>query len=445
MLPKVSSHPMLADESSFVGMVRLSQNEPHNKSNWAYSVLPINMAIGPISTFVQIYLLELHGTVIDIGLATTLFNGISIPAAMIWGIATDRFHRRKAIVVISYSAVAATCFLFLFSKTIESVDVLYAIFSFVSSAAATPINLLIMETEKKSKWTSAFAAFSMISSVGVTLGMLLGVVWGDFLPLYLLAIPFAILSAQSALMAAVMIPEAHIGFEREIIVMVRRSFYERLRVLPMLFLKVPRAVDFRKVFNSGRFDLTRDPFLLYSSIVLFYFAAGIFNTSLIPSMYQAGITNSQIFLVFLVGMIIQTVSFNFVAPRVEKRSLKGTATRGLVLRGVSYVLIGLSAYVLTGIFYLGSSLLLYPLAAGIAYAEYYAASNVLVFNNLGVSHQGSMLGVYSALVGLATMAGSFISGFVSFYLGYFVTFAVSGILVICAAVLTSMMVVDQNS
>jgi len=56
-----------------------------------------------------------------------------------------------------------------------------------------------------------------------------------------------------------------------------------------------------------------------------------------------------------------------------------------------------------------------------------------------------MLGVYSALVGLATMVGSFISGFVSFYLGYFVTFAVSGILVICAAALTSMMVVDQNS
>ena len=277
MLPKVSSHPALADESSFVGMVRLSQNEPHNKSNWAYSVLPINMAIGPISTFVQIYLLELHGSVIDIGLATTLFNGISIPAAMIWGIATDRFHRRKAIVVISYSAVAAISFLFLFSKTIESVDVLYAIFSFVSSAAATPINLLIMETERKSKWTSAFAAFSMISSVGVTLGMLLGVVWGDFLPLYLLAIPFAILSAQSALMAAVMIPEAHIGFEREIIVMVRRSFYERLRVLPMLFLKVPRAVDFRKVFNSVRFDLTRDPFLLYSSIVLFYFVGGNFQ------------------------------------------------------------------------------------------------------------------------------------------------------------------------
>jgi predicted MFS family arabinose efflux permease len=144
-------------------------------------------------------------------------------------------------------------------------------------------------------------------------------------------------------------------------------------------------------------------------------------------------------------MIVQTVSFNFVAPRVEKRSLKSTATRGLLLRGFSYIFIGLSVYVLTGVYYLGSSLLLYPLAAGIAYAEYYAASNVMVFNNLGVSHQGSILGVYSALVGLATMVGSFISGFVSFYLGYFVTFAMSGALLICAAVLTSMLVVEQSS
>ncbi|HXY82455.1 MAG TPA: MFS transporter [Candidatus Saccharimonadales bacterium] len=419
--------------------------ESERKANWAYSVLPINMAMGPISTFVQLYILELHGSVIDIGIAATLFNGVSIPAAMLWGVATDRFHRRKAIVVISYSAVAATSFLFLFSKTIESVEVLYAVFSFVSSAAATPINLIIMETEQKSRWTLAFATFSMISGVGVTLGMLLGVVWGDFLPLYLLAIPFAVLSAQSALMAAVMIPESHIGFEHEMIVMIRRSFYERLKVLPMLFLRIPRAVDFRRVFNTLRFELSRDPFFLYSSIVLFYFAAGVFNTSLIPSMYQAGITNSQIFLVFLIGMIVQTVSFNFVAPRVEKRSLRSTAVRGLVLRGLSYVFIGVSVYFLTGVLYLGSSLLLYPLAAGIAYAEYYAASNVMVFNNLGVNHQGSMLGVYSALVGLATMLGSFISGFASFYLGYLVTFAVSGILVLCAATLTSMIALTGNS
>ena len=42
-------------------------------------------------------------------------------------------------------------------------------------------------------------------------------------------------------------------------------------------------------------------------------------------------------------------------------------------------------------------------------------------------NQGSRLGVYSALVGVATMIGSFVSGYVSFYFGYFATFVLAAI------------------
>jgi MFS family permease len=86
------------------------------KPNWIYSVLPLNIALGPVSTFVQLYILELHGTVIDIGLAVTLFNAVSIPASMIWGFATDRIPRRKPLIIGSYLAVAGTLGLFLFTR-----------------------------------------------------------------------------------------------------------------------------------------------------------------------------------------------------------------------------------------------------------------------------------------------------------------------------------------
>jgi MFS family permease len=76
------------------------------------------------------------------------------------------------------------------------------------------------------------------------------------------------------------------------------------------------------------------------------------------------------------------------------------------------------------------------LAAGLAYAVYYAASNVMVFNTLGRSGQGSALGIYSALVGFATMLGSFMSGFISFYIGFYVTFIVAGVLMASGAGLT---------
>jgi MFS family permease len=407
------------------------------RTNWIYCLLPINIALGPVGTFVQLYILELRGTVLDIAFATTLFNAVSIPAAIIWGSATDRFQRRKTIIALSYLMVAGTLILFVFTKAIYGIEVLYSVFSFLSSAAATPLNLLIMETQPKSRWTSTFARFSMISSIGVTGGLLLGVAWGDFLPFHLLVVPLAALSVLSAALAAATIKEPKIGFERDMIVMVRRSFYELLLIIPIMFLRIPKIIDFRRLFKSLRFGLSRDPLLLYVSIVAFYFASGIFNTSLVPSLYSANLSRSQVFLVSLVAMSIQTASFRFLGPRIEQGSLKGSAFTGLALRATAYALIGISTYFLTGLLYLGTTIVLYSLAAGVAYAIYYAASNVMVFNTLGHSNQGSVLGVYSALVGLATMLGSFISGFVSFFLGFYVTFILAAIFLAVAAASTS--------
>ncbi len=406
---------------------------------WIYSVVPINVALGPIGTLIQLLILNLHGSVIDIGLAITLFNAVSIPSAVLWGIVTDRYHKRNPLLILSYLLIAGTIGLLWLTMTIHGIEVLYAIISFFSAVSATPLNLLIMETQPKSRWTSAFAKLSMASSVGVTLGLLLGVAWGDFLPLNLIMIPLAVLSVASAVVSFLTIPEPTVGFERVMIVLVRRSFYTRLLALPMLFLRIPRASDFKRVFKGMRFELTREPLLLYLSIIAFYLASGILNTSLVPSFYQAKITNSEVFLILLAGMIVQTIAFNSIAPRVEKRSLKETAVSGLTLRSICYVLLGISAYLFTGAMYLGANLILYPLAAGIAYAAYYAASNVMVFNSLGADKHGSTLGVYSALVGFATMIGSFISGFISFYEGYPTTFIIAGLIMASAGVLTSML------
>ncbi len=413
--------------------------KPQERStDWVYSLLPINIALGPVGTFVQLYILELHGTVIDIGLAVTLFNAVSIPAAIVWGFATDRSHRRKLIVVTSYLAIAATLVLFVFTRTIYGVDVLYAGFSLISSAAATPLNLLIMETQPKSRWTSAFARFQMISSTGVAIGLIIGVGWGGFLPLDLMMVPLAALSLMSAILGALWIKEPAFVFEREMIVMVRRSFYERLLALPLLFLKIPGMFDFRRVFKGGfKYELARETQVLYLSIFVFYAASGIFNTSLVPSLYKANLSKSDIFLVLLGGTIVQMIAFRYVAPYIERRSLKQAAVAGLTMRMACYGGIGIFAFLFTGAAYLGGNLILYPLAAGIAYAVYYASSNIMIFNTLGHSSQGSTLGVYSALVGLATTLGSFISGFTSFYFGYYATFIIAAACLAGSAGLTS--------
>lgn len=419
------------------------------KSDWVYSVLPLNIALGPVGTFVQLFILELHGTVIDIGLATTLFNAVGIPAAMLWGYATDHSPSRKLIIVGSYLSLSVNLLLFILARSISGVQLLYALFSLLSSAAATPLNLLIMETQPKSKWASTFSRFSMASSTGITFGLLLGVGWADFLPLDLLVVPLAAFSLVSAALSVVMIKEPAFLFEGEIIAMVRRSFYYGLLVVPTLFLRIPRLFDFRRAFkglgHQLRYELTRDTQVLYLSIFAFYAASGIFNTSLVPSLYEAHISESQIFLVNLVAMGVQGISFHYAGPYIERRNLRTTAVVGLVLRSVCYTMIGITALIVSGLLYLGANLVLYTLAAGVAFALYYSASNIMVFHTLGQTGQGSKLGVYSALVGIASTIGSFISGFTSFYLGYSTTFILAGICLGIAAWLASLLRGFQTS
>jgi MFS family permease len=313
------------------------------------------------------------------------------------------------------------------AQSISGAALIYALFSLVSSASATPANLLIMETQRKFRWATAFARFSMVSSVGTTLGLLLGIAWSSYLSISLLVLPLSALSIVSALLSIAMIKEPAVSFEREFIVLQRRSLQQRLLAIPLVFLRLPNLVDFKSVFKGLRSTLTRQLPLLYLSIFVFYLASGLFNTSFIPSLRAAGLSASEVFLVSMLAMVAQTASFYFAGPYVEKRDLRKTAVAGLVVRVACYAGIGILVGFTRGLSYLGGTLVLYPIAGGLAFAIYYTSSNTMIFNTLGAKNQGSRLGVYSALVGVATMIGSFVSGYFSFYFGFLATFVLAAV------------------
>jgi MFS family permease len=420
------------------GNVRISILGRANGSGWMSSVLPFNIALGPVGTLVQLLILNFNGTVLEAGLAITLFNAVSVPSALFWGLVTDRFHRRRILITFSFLVTALILLLFLFARIAYWVSFLYALFSFATTASTTPLNLLVMETERKSKWASAFATFSMFSSIGQTLGLLLGMVWSFYVSLEYLVIPLAVLSLVSAGLAAFLIKEPAMVFERKALVMNKQSFFHRLLHSPYLFLKIPYLKDFKSVFKSLRHELTRNTPLLYLAIFIFFLSAGIFNTSLVPALETNNISNILIFSVIILGMIVQIVSFRFAGPYVDRISPIKAAIGGIILRAIGYGTLGVFAYLLTGLWFLVPVLIFYPLSSGIAYSIYYTSSNTMVFNTLSPRRNGSTLGVFSALVGIATMVGSFVSGFSSFYLGFYVTFLFSAVFLAFSAWLMSL-------
>ncbi|MEM4589190.1 MAG: MFS transporter, partial [Thermoplasmata archaeon] len=103
--------------------------------------------------------------------------------------------------------------------------------------------------------------------------------------------------------------------------------------------------------------------------------------------------------------------------------------KSIILRGSSYIMIGL-IFLLFPFMVLYTNLIIYPLAAGIAFSIFYTVSNVIVFESIGNKARGRMLGLYTSLIQIGVLIGAVFSGFISYYLGYWLDFVIAGIFVI---------------
>lgn len=415
----------------------MAKERGKNGAAWVYSVFPVSVATGPLGTMVQLYLITLNGQALGTiygGLAAAVYNGISIPAALFWGVTIDRLHKRKGLIALSYALIAVALVSYYFDNTTAGTIGRYGVISFVSLASATPLNLLIMETEPKSKWAGTFARLSMVSSVGNVAGLLISTVWTDALPsqLILLFVPMGAFAVTSSVMAFALIQEPSFVLERETVVARKPSFFNRLLANPVMFLTVPSVEDFKRAFRGIGSTLTRNVPLFYISTILFYFSSGLFNTSFVPAMHLFSMPDQEVFAVILAGMVVQTATFRYAGNFVGTRNLITTSVQGLMLRGWAYVGIGISAIILASPLFAISALVFYPIAGGVAFAVYYTSSNTMMFTTVQSKSAGAALGVYSAVVGIASMVGSFASGFISVYNGYYTTFILSGVLLFAA-------------
>jgi MFS family permease len=213
------------------------RNTSNKKTAWLQSVLPYSVALGPVSTIIQLLILDLQGTVIDVGIALTIYNIITIPASIFWGFITDRFNKRKPLILLSYILTAGVLLAFFFAATVYSLSLLYGVFSLATTASTTPLNLLVMEAQRKKKWANSFARLSMMTSIGQTAGLILSMIWTSIYQLSYLVIALAVLSLVSAALSQIMIKEPAIAFERQVIAMTKVSLFERLKMVPHFFLK----------------------------------------------------------------------------------------------------------------------------------------------------------------------------------------------------------------
>ncbi len=419
-------------------------------SKWLYMMLPYEIAYGPISNLIILYILDLHGTVISASYAVTLSNAMWICASIFWGRMIESYNKRKVFIAVSFLGLFLSLIGLFLIKSVMGAIIIYSMLTFLVIANSMPLNMLIMETNPKDRWGNGFSRLQMLSTVGVVFGYVLTSFLSGILPtsyVILMLAPFAII----ALAFMPFIQEPQSTFPRISILDSILAFKSRLQSNPILFLK-GRSTAFRQ--KGVRSLLPAKPSffkngdqinLLYAGTFVFFIGTTIFNTAYPAGLRAQGFNNSEVLAVLLVGNIVQAIMFYESGMIMAKRQKSSVASTSLVFRGLGYILVAISFVLLTGIDLLGLNVVLYAIAAGMAYALFYATFNTMVFEAVGTEKRSTKLSVYSGFVGFGALVGAPLAGYLSYYIGYWFAFSAAGVLILCTALIISRGAKGQRS
>ncbi|MGC8544308.1 MAG: MFS transporter, partial [Vulcanisaeta sp.] len=334
---------------------------------WVFALLPYSIAVGPLSTLITLEIASLRGSPVDVGYAMAAGSAAGIIAPLLWGFLLDRYGSKK-VLTLGFLGSALFILALTYAPNIPQIALYYAASSLFSSAVGVSTSFILIKSSSRYMLNESYSILNFISSLGYLMGDVLAAVLSGFMGIKTILLIMGLLPIVSLTWSLILVPQVTNG-ERPII---------GKRLIGGWF----RGVNLGELIT------------LYLALIIFYFSSGIFNTLYPYGLRIGGLPRPWIMTIISVGMGVQIIGF-MITPRTI-RLLGGNArasSRALILRGLSYFLIGLTSstpetMIITG-------LTLYPLAAGIAFSTFYTASSVMVFERLGNGEEGRGLGAYS--------------------------------------------------
>jgi len=402
------------------------------KPRWLYAIIPFYAIQSCIGIYITLRILELGGSVISVGLASSAYNISLIPSAFIGGKIADYIGRRKPLLALSAVGQLLTLSLIAMTGDVNLIIGFYAIYSFFSSFSPTVFSLLLMDTVSKENLGEGSAISFKYMIYGSLTGNALGFLVLTSLPLTAVAILPVGFSTILLILSIALVRDSKATTERQAITFNLEALITRLTHLPVILIKVPKLEDFKGFANGARNTVTRDIPLIMATNTLFFLGANLFFTSYTPFLKANNLSNLEI-----TGLGIFITCINGLASaqrfsRLSKRGDPGMIVEFISLRAMAFLFAAIESLYFFGHSVLYVTLLLY-LLIGMAYTNITIGMNALLYRFLPKEGQGGTLGVYSALNSIAMFLGSFLSGNISFFLGYPVTFLLSSIALFGAA------------
>lgn len=388
-------------------------------TRWFFSVIPQRIGAGSTISLPPLFVTEvLHGTVGQVGLASSLTSAASVPAAVAWGWLSDRFGSRKLYLALGCLGFGLPTLLMAFSQDVAGFLVLTTLMGALSMAGTPVSSTLIMDTTPKGEWDDAFGRFNQVSGWGMVVGRAVGLAWITYVTLMLgnesaqrsLWLVSGALGCLGAVAVWVMVPRPH--RQKPAAFRLRDM---RLRVRAWQPGRRLRRAGARLAAVSPRRLNWREPLAAYYLASLALFTASVFAYTpfSVWQRQELGNSTSMVFLMGMVNSLAATLSYRWVGRRSAARGSLGVQIGAVALRIIVFA--GFALLSVTALHGLASSaaLILFQSISGLSWAGIAVASNTTVAHLSPKGSEGASVGAYNSFISIGSIVGAFASGYVA--------------------------------
>lgn len=407
---------------------------------WLGFIFPSNIAAEGLHTVIPLFVIRLGGGIGEVSIMIAIHYGAAALGSIFWGKILDKYHAKKAVLLVTFSIILFCC-LWLYSTTnIGPLYIISPLSGFFLTARGPVIQMLVMETSPNNQWSRIFARTSILSTLGSLAAMVIGVVWSFYFDTRQYFMICALATAIS-IAISLQISKTHFHIERHSLVQsmhgVQHIFSPFRMYHHLFFPKIPELRDFKHIISLLKGRISHEIGFLFLTNFLFYFGSNIYFTALTPFLKRFGLSDSTVFLLYLIQTGMMTVFF-FLAPKIIARLGEEKSTLMAYMPRIAGVAIaGFMTTLLVGPSLLATAIASMCLMV-VGFSIYSTSNSVLLFKAIPKGFEGTYLGVNSSMVGMGVFGGALTAGFVAKVFNYHVMFLISGLVLLGSVILFRM-------
>jgi MFS family permease len=404
---------------------------------WIWFIPPINIAAEGLHTAIPLFVIHLGGGIREVSIMIAIHYGAAAVGSIVWGKLLDKYHAKKAVLMVSFSVIILCCTWLYFTNTIEPIYAIAPLSGFFLTARSPVTQMLVMETSMNNQWSRLFARTSVLSTFGSLGAMLIGAIWSIYFDSRQY---FAVcaLAGVVALAISTQISKTHFHIERHAIAHsvhgIQHAFGHFRLHHHLVFPKIPSIHDYKHIISILKGKISHEIGFLFLANFMFYFGSNIYFTALTPFLKSLHLSDSTVFTLYLVQTSMMVAIF-FVAPKIiarlgeEKSTIIAYAPRIFGVLIAAFLISLFSGNVLLSFAMLSMCMMV------VGFSIFTTANSVLFFKAIPKGFEGTYLGVNSSMVGMGVFGGALTAGFVTTSLNYMATFVTSSVILVASVVL----------